>query len=163
GAKNATIVLADNREYREIEVVAADFAHDLVVLRVPARALSALLLGDSGRVQPGEPVVAIGHPLGLGNTVSNGLVSAVREIQPDLVMLQVSAPISPGSSGGPLLNESGEVIGISTFVFSAGQNLNFGMPINYLKHILAAGGRAQTLQEFAEAQEKLRPHRAVPK
>ncbi len=138
GASEATVVLADGREFKDVEVMATDDSHDLIVLRIGAKNLIPLTLGDSSKVRPGERVVAIGHPLGLGNTVSDGLVSAVREVTPLLTVLQISAPISPGSSGGPLFNDRGEVIGISTLIVTQGQNLNFGMPINQLKPMLAS-------------------------
>ena len=138
-AREAVVVLADGREFDKIEVLNHDVDHDLLLLRVAARDLAPLPLGDSAKVRVGERVVAIGHPLGLGNTVSDGLVSAVRKINPKLTVLQVSAPISPGSSGGPLLNDAGEVIGISTLIVTQGQNLNFGMPVNQLKALLITG------------------------
>lgn len=138
-ARQATVTVADGREFTNIEVINYDGAHDLLLLRIPAKNLSALALGDSAKVKVGERVVAIGHPFGLGNTVSDGLVSAVRKINPQLTVLQVSAPISQGSSGGPLFNESGEVIGISTLIVTQGQNLNFGMPVNQLKSMLRTG------------------------
>jgi hypothetical protein len=138
-ARQATVVLADGREFKQIEVINHDDVHDLLLLRVPAKHLVPLTLGDSSKVKVGERVVAIGHPLGLGNTVSDGLVSAVRKINPQLTVLQVSAPISQGSSGGPLFNEAGEVIGISTLIVTQGQNLNFGMPVNQLKAMLRSG------------------------
>ena len=137
GATEATVVLADGREFNVVQVLAADEEHDLAVLSIKANTLPVLPLGDSSKVKPGEHVVAIGHPLGLGNTVSDGLVSAVRTITPKLTVLQISAPISPGSSGGPLFNDNGEVIGISTSIVTQGQNLNFGMPVNALKPLLA--------------------------
>nr|PZN18853.1 MAG: serine protease [Pseudomonadota bacterium] len=118
------------------EVFGDDPERDLVILRIPARNLSPLPLGDSNAVRPGQSVVAIGHPLGLEHTVSNGLVSAVRDVTPELSVLQISAPIAPGSSGGPLFNDRGEVIGIATAVLVGGQNLNFGVPVNYLKDLL---------------------------
>ena len=138
-ARQATVVLADGREFKDIEVYNFDEVHDLILLRISAKNLNPLILGDSAKVKVGERVVAIGHPLGLGNTVSDGLVSAVRKINPQLTVLQVSAPISQGSSGGPLFNEAGEVIGISTLIVTQGQNLNFGMPVNQLKRMLRNG------------------------
>jgi len=83
-------------------------------------------------------VVAIGNPLGLGNTISDGLVSAVREIEPKLTLLQITAPIAQGSSGGPILNERAEVIGVATLYSVEGQNVNFGVPVTYLKPMLLA-------------------------
>jgi len=138
-ARQATVVLGDGREFKVIDVINYDDAHDLILLRVPTKNLAALTLGDSAKVKVGERVVAIGHPLGLGNTVSDGLVSAVRKINEKLTVLQVSAPISQGSSGGPLFNEAGEVIGISTLIVTQGQNLNFGIPVNQLKALLRSG------------------------
>ncbi len=138
GAKEAVITLHDGKEYTDVEVLAADDVHDLAVVRIRAQGLAALALGDSKSVKPGEHVVAIGHPLGLGNTVSDGLVSAVRDLDPKLSLLQISAPISPGSSGGPLFNEHGEVIGVTTRYATEGQNLNFAVPVAYLKPLLLA-------------------------
>jgi serine protease Do len=133
-----TVVLPDGREFnqRQVEVLAADPEHDLAVIRVTARDLQPLALADSDKVKPGEAVVAIGHPLGLGNTVSDGLVSAIQKLDEDHTLLQVSAPISPGSSGGPLINDRGEVIGVATLYASEGQNINFGVPANHLKPLL---------------------------
>lgn len=136
GARTATVVAADGREFKDVEVMAADEAHDVAVLRIGAHGLTPLALGDSGAARPGEHVVAIGHPLGLGNTVSDGLVSAIRVISAQRTLLQISAPISPGSSGGPVFNDRGEVIGISTLVITGGQNLNFAVPINAVKPLL---------------------------
>jgi hypothetical protein len=115
---------------------------------VAAQGLTALPLGDSLAVKPGEHVVAIGHPLGMGNTVSDGLVSAVRRLDPKLTLLQISAPISPGSSGGPIFNERAEVIGVATLYSAEGQNLNFGVPVLYLKPMLLAE-RGTPLAAFA--------------
>jgi len=133
-----TVVLSDSRELTDLEVMATDEIHDLAVLRVRGLKTVALPLGDSASVRAGERVVAIGHPLGLDHTVSDGLVSAIRELTPKLSLLQISAPISPGSSGGPLLNDRGEVIGVATLVLVKGQNLNFGIPINAVKPLLLA-------------------------
>ena len=138
GATQASIVTADRVEHSDVEVIALDKVHDLAVLRIGARKLKPLALGDSGLANPGEHVVAIGNPLGLGGTISDGLLSAIREL-PHLTVLQISAPISPGSSGGPVFNDHGEVIGVSTFLLSGGQNLNFAIPINVVKPLLAGG------------------------
>lgn len=158
-SRQATVVLADGREYHDIEVINHDDIHDLLLLRIQAKNLIPLTLGDSAKVKVGERVVAIGHPLGLGNTVSDGLVSAVRKINAKLTVLQVSAPISKGSSGGPLFNESGEVIGISTLIVTQGQNLNFGMPVNQLKAMLR-GGKGTPLASWKSPDTKVR--RKVP-
>lgn len=138
GAREATVVTSDGREFHDIELMASDEAHDLAVLRIGTHGLKPLPLGDSAAAKPGEHVVAIGHPLGLGDTVSDGLVSAVRELpSTKQTMLQISAPISPGSSGGPVFNDRGEVIGVSALLIKGGENLNFAVPINEAKPLLA--------------------------
>lgn len=142
-----------------------DIRRDLVVLEIETQGLRALELGDSDRVRTGEQVVAIGNPLGLDHTVSNGLVSAVREVAPELTMLQISAPIAPGSSGGPLFNDRGEVIGVATGILVGGQNLNFGVPVNYLKPLLESPSPL-SMEAFAETTaepEAPRVKRQIPK
>jgi len=137
GATQASIVTSDHVEHRDVEVIAVDEEHDVAVLRIGATQLRPLALGNSSVAKAGEHVVAIGNPLGLGSTISDGLLSAIREL-PHLTVLQISAPISPGSSGGPVFDDHGEVIGVSTFLLSGGQNLNFAIPINIVKPMLAS-------------------------
>jgi len=133
-----SVVLSDSREIKDLEVMATDDVHDLAVLRARGVSAPPLPLGRSDSVRAGERVVAIGHPLGLDHTVSDGLVSAIRKLSPELSLLQISAPISPGSSGGPLLNDRGEVVGVTTLMLVRGQNLNFGIPIDAVKPLLLA-------------------------
>jgi len=137
GVTRASIVTSDRVEHEDVEVIALDEVHDVAILRIGAQKLQPLTLGDSSLAKAGEHVVAIGNPLGLGSTVSDGLLSAIREL-PHLTVLQISAPISPGSSGGPVFNDRGEVIGVSTFLLSGGQNLNFPIPINVVKPLLVS-------------------------
>lgn len=149
GASHLVVTTSDGQKYEDIEVLAAEADHDLAIIRVRGvRGWPALALGDSDAVRPGDHVVAIGHPLGLGNTVSDGLVSAVRTIDPEHTVIQISAPITSGSSGGPLFNDYGEVIGIASFYAIEGQNLNFGWPVKYLKPMLLAE-RPISLEQFA--------------
>jgi S1-C subfamily serine protease len=88
-------------------------------------------LGNSDPVQVGERVVAIGNPRGLEQTVTDGLISAIRDTGKGYKLFQMSVPISTGSSGGPLFNMAGEAIGITAAYLEGGQNLNFAIPINY--------------------------------
>ncbi|HSY21133.1 MAG TPA: trypsin-like peptidase domain-containing protein [Polyangiaceae bacterium] len=132
GGPKVRVTLRDSRELDVVEVLAASPEYDLALLRVEAHGLPALALGDSDAMRPGDPVVAIGNPLGLEDTVSNGLVSARRKVDGGAEVLQISAPIAPGSSGGPIFNEKGEVIGIATAIVQGGQNINFGVPARYL-------------------------------
>ena len=137
GARELIVVLPNHSELPVVEIMGIDPERDLAIIRVePKKPLPTLTLGDSDAVHAGDPVVAIGHPLGLEDTVSNGLVSAIREVDPSLTVLQISAPIAPGSSGGPLFNDKGEVIGVAAAISRQGQNLGFGLPVAYLKSLL---------------------------
>ncbi len=119
-------------------VLAADKVRDLVIVKIHGKTFRTLTLGDSDRVQVGEEVVAIGNPLGLELTVSNGIVSGLRtDKQAGGKFLQTTAPISPGSSGGPLFNMLGEVVGINTMYLEGGENLNFAIPVNDAKLLLS--------------------------
>jgi serine protease Do len=131
-AAHVSVTTGDGREFEVVEVLGTSPDHDLALVRIEASGLPALTLGDSEAMRPGDPVVAIGNPLGLEDTVSNGLISAVRTIHQGSNVLQISAPIAPGSSGGPIFNDRGEVIGVATAFMHGGQNLNFGVPIRYL-------------------------------
>jgi serine protease Do len=152
GATEIDVILHDGTRLPVHEIAATDPSRDLAVLAVtPTRPLIALPLGNSDELQAGDPVLAISNPLGvLDHTVSDGLISSIRQVSPELTVLQISAPISQGSSGGPLFNQYGEVIGVATFISGTGQNLNFGIPSNYLRPLLARNDHI-TPQALAEA------------
>jgi hypothetical protein len=111
---------------------------DIAILRATDMAgeYSPLILGDSSVVQRGEEVVAIGSPLGLKNTISTGTVSNISN-KDGVEMIQFTAAISNGSSGGVLLNNSGEVIGITSGSFTAGQNLNMAVAVSEIEKLYA--------------------------
>lgn len=118
-------------------VLALDKARDIAIIKANGNDFRMLSLGDSSRLQIGEEVVAIGSPLSLESTVSNGIVSGIRTLdEGGGQLLQITAPISPGSSGGPLFNMEGQVVGITTSGFENGENLNFAVPINNVKPLL---------------------------
>ncbi|MCK4850062.1 MAG: serine protease [Phycisphaerae bacterium] len=94
-----------------------------------------LTLGDSNQVEVGDEVYVVGNPMGLEGTISRGIVSGIRKMEKDK-LFQITAPISPGSSGGPVLNAKGEVIGVAVATFKGGQNLNFAVPASYLSSLL---------------------------
>ena len=156
GAAEAVVVTADKVEHKDVTVIAVDKARDLAVLHIGGGSHQPLSLGDSQAAAVGERVIAIGNPLGFGDTISDGLLSGIRDFE-GIGILQISAPISPGSSGGPVLNDRGEVIGISTFVVSQGQNLNFAVPIDAAKTLLG-GTAGKPLSAYAEAA----PARHIP-
>jgi len=118
-----------------IGIVGFDGTHDLALLSVPSTEHNVLGLSDSDKVQVGDEVFAVGNPYGLEGTVSQGIVSGVRRIRAES-LLQITAAISPGSSGGPVLNGNAELVGIATATFQGGQNLNFAVPSNYLEALL---------------------------
>jgi S1-C subfamily serine protease len=150
-AKDITVQLADKRTFRVERVLAMDVDRDLVIVKIDATGLPTVPLGNSDLVSAGERVVVIGNPLGvLDYTVSDGLISAVRQHSAETRVIQTSAPISQGSSGGPLFNNYGEVIGIATFFSTQGQNLNFAIPSNYLRPMLESKLEGISLAEFSE-------------
>jgi V8-like Glu-specific endopeptidase len=117
-------------------VLASDKNRDLAIIKAHGVDFHTLTLGDSDRLEVGEEVVAIGNPLSLESTVSNGIVSAIPTVEDEGgKFLQITAPISPGSSGGPLFNMSGKVVGITTSHLVGGQNLNFAIPIDDVKSL----------------------------
>ena len=111
-----------------MRVVAIDQDRDLAIIEIdPPTKMPTLELGDSDGVEPGDAVIAVGNPMQLDYTVSDGLISSVRPVEDD-VILQISAPISQGSSGGPLFNEFGQVIGVATAVLCRGTEPQFWRP-----------------------------------
>ena len=128
-------------------IIAIDEKNDLAILQVTAFGISPLPLGDSDTIEIGETVYVAGNPKGLEGTFSDGIISSIRG-EDAFKLLQMTAPISPGSSGGPVLNANGEVIGISVLTVRDGQNLNFAIPINYLKSLLAEIRVTKSLQKI---------------
>ena len=147
------ILLATSKGQRlQISAIAGlDPAHDLALLSFAADASpTPLPLRHDTPLMAGDPVVAIGTPQGLALTASTGIVSAVRELSPRLTLVQTTAPISPGSSGGPLLDEQGRVVGVTTLISRSGQNLNFAVPVEYLSALLAHSRGSLSLAEFSK-------------
>ncbi|MCX5633376.1 MAG: tetratricopeptide repeat protein [Phycisphaerae bacterium] len=129
GAYSATIKTSTGKEYPVQGIVAKDTEADIVKLVVNLPDANMTFLNLSVNVpSEGEDIFVIGNPLGLESTVSTGIVSAVRDIPAFGKILQITAPISHGSSGSPVINSKGEVIGIATLIVTEGQNLNFAIP-----------------------------------
>ena len=148
GAVRGYAKLVGQKTKHDLEgITAVDPERDLIVLKIAASGSPVLSLGNSDAVQVGEPVYAVGNPQGLEGTFSQGIVSSIREVDTDK-LLQITAPISPGSSGGPVLNHKGEVVGVSVATFRGGQNLNFAIPSNYLKALL---GEVRPAKPLAQA------------
>jgi serine protease Do len=152
GASEIKVKLSDGREFNA-QVKGSDYRSDLAIIKVEAKDLPAIKLGDSDKLRIGEWVVAIGNPFGFAienpePTVTVGVVSALgryvsalgrRERSYD-DLIQTDAAINPGNSGGPLVNLNGEVIGINTAIFTTSggyQGIGFAIPVNKAKKILA--------------------------
>lgn len=146
GANKVTVTLLDGATV-DASIAGTDPASDLAVLKadIPKDKIAVARLGDSDKVQPGEPAIAIGNPFGLDHTVTSGIISAVnREFgtangRPMRGLIQTDAPINPGNSGGPLFNDQGEVIGVTTSIESPVQGsvgIGFAIPINKARQLL---------------------------
>lgn len=135
GGSKLTITISSGETFDRVYVVAVDRLRDLVLLRISAGNLPVLALGSDDRVRVGDKAYVMGNPLGLDRTFSDGLVSARRLLRGSQV-LQITAPISPGSSGGPVMNGAGEVIGVASSQFTNGQNLNLAIPSRYVRYLL---------------------------
>jgi len=145
----------DQGEYQVTSIVGVDRGHDLALMRIkPRQKLQTVHLGDSSVVSAGDKIYAIGNPLGMDYSISDGLISQVRQLSAELTILQISAPISQGSSGGPLFNQFGEVIGVTTMIVTQGQNINLAVPGNYLLPMVKQQ-QAIDLGEFAKATKEL--------
>ena len=141
GATEITVKLSDGREL-SAKLVGRDPKTDLALLKVEATGLPTIPMGDSAELKVGEPVMAIGNPFGLEQTVTTGIVSATGRVigqGPYDDFVQTDASINPGNSGGPLINARGQVIGINTAIFSqtgGSVGIGFAIPSNQAKTVV---------------------------
>ncbi|MBM4103022.1 MAG: serine protease [Planctomycetes bacterium] len=148
-------IVGEKQKYDIAGYVAIDNKMDLVLLKINDVKAPAITLGDSSKIAIGDEIFAVGNPKGLEGTFSKGIVSAIRKIEED-TLLQITAPISPGSSGGPILNSEGNVIGISVATFKGGQNLNFAIPVSYLSNLLVNIKSAKLLSVEEKSEKKVK-------
>lgn len=134
-ARPISVAFANGQRFEAREIRAWDRKFDLAVIRIDADGLPALALGDSDALKQGAEVVTMGNPQGLDHSIVEGVVSAVRDMETE--MIQLAIPLEPGNSGGPLLDRHGRVHGILTMKSAVTANLGFAMPINALKPLLA--------------------------
>jgi Do/DeqQ family serine protease len=149
GADKVTVILKDGRQI-EGKVIGSDELTDIAVVQVKPDNLPTVSLGSSANLQPGDWAIAIGNPLGLDNTVTAGIISAIGRnsgqigVDKRVSFIQTDAAINPGNSGGPLLNQNGEVIGVNTAIIQGAQGLGFAIPIETAQRIakqLIANGK----------------------
>ena len=142
GVSEVGVTLPDGRRFSG-KVVGADPVTDVAVVKLAATGLPVAPLGDSKKVRPGQWAIAIGNPLGLDNTVTLGIISAVHRTNAigagqRVPYLQTDAAVNPGNSGGPLINDRGQVIGINTAIRKApGAGLSFAIPIDLARDVAA--------------------------
>ena len=129
-------LIGNNQRIQLLGSIVVDRHADLALLKVNSPAPS-LALGPTASPTVGDHVYVVGNPLGLEGTFSEGIVSGVRSIGTDSI-LQMTAPISPWSSGGPVMDSTGAVIGVSVATFQDGQNLNLAVPVSYLVRLLSS-------------------------
>jgi S1-C subfamily serine protease len=141
GADKVTVTLKDGRTFQG-KVLGLDTVTDVAVVKIDGDSLPTATLGNSEQLKPGEAAIAIGNPLGLDNTVTAGIISAtgrsssqVGDSSKRVNYIQTDAAINPGNSGGPLLNASGQVIGMNTAILKNAQGLGFAIPINQVQRI----------------------------
>ena len=118
-----------------------DKINDLAILSVPTLTAQPLAISNIEKPEIGEKIYAIGSPKGLSGTISEGIVSGIRSLE-NKSLIQITAPISPGSSGGPVINNKGEVIGVAVGTLTSGQNLNFAIPVNLLNDLKNKGTKS---------------------
>ncbi|MGB8474489.1 MAG: DegQ family serine endoprotease [Candidatus Acidiferrum sp.] len=143
GATDIRVTLSDKREF-QAHVVGTDPKTDVAVLRIDAKNLTPITIGDSANVQVGDVALAIGDPFGVGETVTKGIISATGRgnlgIEDYEDFIQTDAPINPGNSGGALINDRGELVGINTAILSHGsggsQGIGFAIPSNVARQVM---------------------------
>jgi S1-C subfamily serine protease len=144
-ATEALVILADNLVYPVTGVYYYSVDQDIAILKIGGINLPALTIGDSDKLELGQEIVTIGSPLGLQNSISTGIISGLNRVYENQSYIQITAPISPGNSGGALLNYRGELVGIPTWQFHLGQNLNMAIPVNEIKNVLSGSTKNQQI------------------
>jgi S1-C subfamily serine protease len=168
GVRGHVKLVGATAAYSIAGLVGMDEAKDLAVLKVLGVKAPSLRLGSDADARVGDKIYVVGNPLGLEGTFSDGLISGIRR-DGSRRLLQITAPISPGSSGGPVLNDTGQAIGIAVATLAEGQNLNFAVPISDLGPLLAQPARLSPLPgktrlaRAAAAADVLQIHEGLPR
>lgn len=161
-AARVEVVLSEDKTVDAAAIVAWDPENDLALLKLPSVERRPLSLGSSRSLEPGDRVIVLGSPLGLSGTLSEGIVAALRpqglgaDSEMSRPLLQITAPISSGSSGSPVLNARGAVVGVAVGIVSGGQNLNFAIPSDSLIALMARGA-AGGIQRSLDSQQAVTP------
>ena len=149
GSVKAIIKTVNGEKGEILYVKSYNMELDLLIGETSLSNVQPISYGDSDAITVGEDVVAIGNPAGLEGSISKGIISGIRKVK-KFKYIQITAPISPGSSGGPVFNLAGKVIGIATSYLDLGQSLNFAMPVNYLKELKFKRTKISSLPEYSK-------------
>jgi hypothetical protein len=152
GAASAKITTSDGQTYDVLGIYDYNEVTDLALLQIDGSGFHYLSIGNSDVITEGEEIYAIGSPFGLVNTLSEGIVSTVSREISGSTFIQYTAPISLGSGGGPVLNTSGQVIGVTCLTATYGQTLNFAVPANFIKE-LDRTSYISLIQQLSETSE----------
>ena len=145
---SSVIIEGPGFERQQANVIYADRKYDLAFLLPPEQAAGlpeARLAAEDKTLRERDPVTAIGHPFGLKFSVKSGIVSSTRELMNNIPYLHIDVALNPGNSGGPLVDNDGEIIGVNTFIIRNGDNMGFSLPVGFLR---------ETIHEFAQCDSR---------
>ncbi len=128
-------IINKNKLIENVDIVGYNDENDIIILQLPYKVYDFIDIAETDDLKVGQRIYAIGSPLGYENTLSEGIISGFRTFDNDIKLIQITASISSGSSGGAVVNSKAELIGISTYTVKEGQNLNFAIPINLMRDV----------------------------
>lgn len=154
GATRVAVKTSSGDIYDDVSLLAKDERRDLAILKVSGFDFSIVKLANSNDIKPGDQVIVIGNPLGaeqLQTSITDGIISGVRDLGDGYKVIQITAPVSPGNSGGPAFSSSGDVIGVVVFKLREGESLNFAVPINYVRGMLGSADANKPILKWANS------------
>src|SRR5262249_3542415 len=148
--RSGGVQLASGEKFDSFWVLGFDERKDIAIIKIAGFDLASVNLGNSNTIQVGEHVLTIGSPLGLQGSVTAGVLSSMRDdpFGGGFKMIQTDASVNPGNSGGPLVNQRAEVVGIIRYKIGGTENLNFAIPVNYLRGMMDALVTPMSLDEL---------------
>lgn len=148
--RSGGVQLASGEKFDFVSVLAFDERKDIAIVKIAGFDLPSVSLGNSNNIQVGEPVLVMGSPLGLQGSVTTGVISSIRDdpFGGGFRMIQTDASVNPGNSGGPLVDQKAEVVGVIRYKIGGSENLNFAVPINYLRGLMDGPLIAMSLEDL---------------
>jgi hypothetical protein len=157
GVNRVSVRTSSGDVFDNVSLLAKDERRDLAILKIPGFDLPFVSLGNSNDINPGDKIIVIGNPLGteqLQASVTDGIVSGLRDLGEGYNVIQMTAPVSPGNSGGPAFTAKGDAIGVVAFRLREGENLNFAVPINYVRGMLDTADPAKAIQQWTNSPDR---------